>query len=215
MAMNDAFVWNLFTISSGFSPVIALLVERLHILNQKKFFLVSQICFASLIVYVLGFLPIIKGETLPTVLVLYPSFLFMLNQLFYHRFGIKNYSKGLSLSILLTFVLTEIHEIPAFVEGYLSFKFLISPYEIFCALAPIYALVALLLAAKIAKLKLSLSGAIMLILGVAILFPLYYLNPQLDLSMYPSLMAFVKRIFWFFLLSTIFYRWSGVNHANT
>jgi len=212
--VTDLFVWNLFSVFGGLSPVLALLLARLPFLNGKKWFLASQVCFAALIVYMSVFFPIIKGETLPIILVLYSIFLFAFNIIFYRRFGTKNFSKSLALSIMLTFVLTEMQEIPVFFVGYSSLKFLESPYTLFCALAPIYPLVVWFLASKIAQLHLSKVGFLFLFVGISFLFPLYLLQPQLDLSLNPSPLAFAKRFWCFFLLATTFWRWSELNYES-
>lgn len=214
LVINPNFTRNLFIIFSGMSPIFAVLIERLTFLNMKKWFITIQSIFVAIIVYMLMAFPTLKGKTVPSILVLYPLFLLAFNFLFFYRFGVQHFSKGLSLSLMLTFVLTEMHEIPMFIVSYVKLTFL-DPGKLANSIAPIYALVVGYLATKTAELKISKSRILGFALGISSLFPLYLLNPQLDISANPHILSFAKRIFCFLVLSTTFYHWSGIKHAST
>jgi len=211
--LNSVFIRNMFTVFSSFSPIFAILIEHLPFLNRKRWFISVQTFFVAMTIYVLTLFPALEGKTLSNVLVLYPIFVVAFNFLFLLRFGLKKFSKGLALSLMLTFVLTEMHEIPAFVSSYLKLTFL-QPNQLVQSIAPIYMVVVGYLAAKTAKLQVSKSSVLVLVFGVSLLFPLYFFYPRLDFSTNPGFLSFAKRVYCFLLLTLIFWRWSGINHAD-
>ena len=205
--MFDAiFIRNFVTILSGFVPILAILIAKCEQLNHKKFILFVQIVFMLFTFYIAFFFPYVLSKTFSSVLLLYPLFIVGFNMIFLAKFGVSKFSKIFAVSLILSFVITELHELPNMIIRYFSFDFTDS-LTIFLQLSPIYALVVAWLAAQTFKLKASKNILLSIILGVLVLFPLYIIFPSLDTSAIPSLAAYLKRIYCFALLAFIFRKW--------
>ena len=206
--MIDAiFIRNFVTILSGFVPILAIFIARCEQLNHKKFILFVQIVFILFTFYVAFFFPYVLSKTFSSVLFLYPLFIVGFNMVFLSKFGVSKFSKIFAVSLMLSFVITELHELPTMIIRYFSFDFTNS-LTIFLQLSPIYALVITWLAAQTFKLKASRNVLFSVILGVSVLFPLYLIFPSLDTSAIPLPAAYLKRIYCFALLAFIFRKWS-------
>lgn len=206
--MFDAiFIRNFVTILSGFVPILAILIAKCDQLNHKKAILFVQAAFIVFTFYVALLFPYVLSLTFSSVLFLYPLFVVGFNMIFLSKFGVLKFSKIFAVSLMLSFVITELHELPLMVMRYFSFDFTDS-LTIFLQLSPLYALVVAWLAAQTFKLKASRNVLFSIMLGVLVLFPLYIVFPSLDTSTIPLPVAYLKRIYCFGLLAFIFRKWS-------
>jgi len=202
--MIDAlFLKNFFVFMSSFIPVIALFLPPVKELNNWKAVLFIESAAFGVFLYVLFFFPYIPSKTVPAVLSLYPLFLFLFNLIFVLRFGAAKFSRIFSVSLMLSFVLTEIHELPAFAYSYLILDFL-DPSKWIFFISPYAALVFFLLAARTFDLTLSARSKVLLVLSVAGLIVFYVIEPQIDIHAIPSALAYVKRVYCFLLLAAAF-----------
>lgn len=202
--MLDAlFLRNFFVFISSFIPVIALFLPPVKELNNWKAALFFESAAFGVFLFALFFFPYIPSKTMPAVLSLYPLFLFLFNLVLLLKFKVKEFSRIFSVSLILSFVVTELHELPAFLYSYYTLQFL-DPEKWIYFLSPIGALVFFLLAARIFRLSLSSRSKVLLLLSVAGLYVFYLLDPQVDINGIPSALAYLKRFYCFVLLAAAF-----------
>ena len=191
--MNPMFMLNLFKVFSSFSPIFALLILGLP-LSSKKWFISVQAFFISVTVFL--FLDGLKWIN-PLILGFYTLYIVGFNLIFTYRFKIKNFPKAFALSLMLSFLITEIHELPNFLFAYLGlFGHFLHPIHIFCH---IYLLVVGYLAIKVAGLRVTKGGIMVFVVGLVCTFALYPI-----IGVYPVL----ERMLWFPFFAVIFYFWS-------
>jgi len=172
-----------------------------------ELYLFVQVAFILFAFYTALFFPYVRSLTFSSILLLYPLFVVGFNMIFLSKFGVSKFSKIFAVSLMLSFFITELHELPLMVMRYFSFDFTDS-LTVFLQLSLLYALVVVWLAAQTFKLKASRNVLVSIILGVLVLFPLYIIFPSLDTSAIPSSIAYLKRIYCFVLLAFIFRKWS-------
>ena len=203
MIFDPIFLRNFFVLMSSFSPVIALFLPPVKELNNWKAVLIVESAIFGFFLYVLFFLPYVPFKTFPAVLSLYPLFLFLFNLVLLLKFKVVHFSKILSVSLILSFVSTEFHELPAFTYSYLALEFL-DPGKCIFFVSPIAALIFFVLATKIFRISLSSRSKVLLLLSVAGLYIFYLFNLKIDHSGIPSAMAYLKRFYCFVLLAVTF-----------
>jgi len=203
MIFDPMFLRNFFVLMSSFSPVIALFLPPVKELNNWKAVLIVESVIFGAFLSVLFFLPYVHSKTMPAVLSLYPLFLFLFNLVLLLKFKVAHFSKILSVSVILSFVTTELHELPAFTYSYLALEFL-DPGKWIFFLSPIATLIFFILATKIFSLSLSARSKLLLLLSVAGLYVFYLLNPQIDINGIPSVLAYLKRFYCFVILAAAF-----------
>lgn len=196
---DPLFLRNFLVILSGFSPLVALAVASVKQFNSVKVAFLVQSALFGFFLYVLFFLPYLHSKTFPAVLSLYPLFLFLFNLVLLWKFKAEVFSKILAVSMMLTFVLTEFHELPTFACSYLRLEFL-DPGRLIYFLSPLYALVVFILAARLFKLSFSARSKILLLLSVLGVFVFYWINPLIDINGIPSALVYIKRIYCFAVL---------------
>lgn len=191
-------------IFSSFAPVVALFLIPVKSLNSKKAFFIIQSLTLSFFIYVLFFLPYLPSKTMPMMLSLYPLSLFLFNLILIRKFKICNFSRILAVSIMLAYVLTELHELPAFLYSFVHLSFLI-PEKLIFSIAPIYALVVFWLAARSFNLHLVFWEKVLMLLSIMGLFGFYLINPLIDINGDPTVWAYLARIYCFAILAAAFY----------
>ena len=201
------FIRNFVTFLSGFVPVLAIFIAKCDQLNHKKIILIVQVAFILFTIYVALLFPYVLSLTVSSILFLYPLFVVGFNMIFLSKFGVSKFSKIFAVSLMLSFVITELHELPLMIMRYSAFDFTNS-LTVFLQLSPLYALLIAWLAAQTFKLKASRNVLLSIILGVLVLFPLYLIFPNLDTSTIPLPAAYLKRVYCFALLALIFRKWS-------
>lgn len=205
--MIDAlFVRNFVTFISGVSPILALLMINSRFLNGAKRIVALHIGLVCFALYVAFFFPNVDSLTVPSVLVLYPLFVIGFNLLFLGWFGISHFSRSFAVSIMLSFVITEMHELPAIIFGYFSLPPL-TPEVVFLSFAPIYALIIACIAFKTFRISPDPPLLLLLAVTIAVLFAFYFRFPLIDINAIPVMAAYIKRIFCFVILASIFMFW--------
>ena len=207
MMIDSLAVRNFFVILSSLAPLVAFFVASVKQFDSARVaFLVESALFGSFL-GIYFWLPYVPSKTVPAVLSLYPLFMFLFNLVLLIKFKPRVFSKILAVSLMLSFVLTEFHELPAFVYSYLSLDFL-DPGKLIYALSPLYALVVFWLAARIFNLSLSIKEKAVLMFYVLGIWVFYWINPLIDINEIPSALAYVKRSYCFGILALAFL-WGG------
>lgn len=203
--MIDAVFWrNVLVIISSFSPLFALWISSIKRINSLKAVVLFETGFFGMFLCTLFFLPYVPTKTFPSVLSLYPLFLFLFNLAFLIKFKPRIFSKILAASIMLSFVITELHEIPAFVYSYLNFEFL-DPSRLIFFLSPYYALLIFSFATQMFNVSFSRRSKILLFVSILGIFIFYWINPLIDINGIPSIWVYVKRFYCFAVLAALFY----------
>jgi len=203
MMDDPLFLRNIFVILSSCSPLFALFVASVKQLNSGRVSFLVQSALFGLFLYVLVFLPYVPSKTFPAVLSLYPLFLFLFNLVLLWKFKPRFFSKILAVSLMLSFVLTEFHELPAFAYSYLRLEFL-DPGRLIFFVSPFYALAVFLLAARMFTLSLSARSKFLLLISVLGIFVFYFIDPQIDINGIPSVWVYLKRAYCFIVLAAAF-----------
>lgn len=201
--ISVVFLRNILVILSSFSPLFAIWLSSIKGLNSVKAAVLIEIGFFGLFLFTLFFLPYVPTKTFPSVLSLYPLFLFLFNLIFFLKFGSRMFSKILAVSIMLAFVLTELHELPAFVYSYIHLEFL-EPGRLIFFLSPYYALIISSFAAQLFNVSFSRRSKGLLLLSILGLFIFYWINPLIDINGIPSIWVYVKRFYCFVILAAAF-----------
>ena len=119
--MNNLFLVNLITLFSGFAPIMGLLISQVEI-KMKRVVLAVEIALLDLAAFLFfGFSWSYPGVANPVLharmLAFYPLMMAVMLPLFAWRFGI---SRGLALTLMLGFLLTELQEIVGFVKMWMG-----------------------------------------------------------------------------------------------
>lgn len=191
-------------IFSTFSPVVALFMRDVPQFNSKKAVIFFQSLVFALFLCMLLLFPEIPSKTVPSLLAFYPLSLFSFNLIFLKKFKIHNFSRILSVSIMLSYVLTEIHEIPAFLFGISQLNSL-DPKILIIIIPPVYALLVFGIAAKSFRLSLSIKEKTLIVMALLALFVFYMINPLIDINETPTVWAYLKRLYCFAILAAVFY----------
>jgi len=200
---DPLFMRNLLVIFSGFSPLVALGSSSVKQLNSRRVAFFVESALFGLFLYILFFLPYVHSKTFPAVLSLYPLFMFLFNLILLLKFKPKVFSKIFAVSLMLSFVLTELHELPAFAFSYWNLEFL-QPERLIFFVSPFYALAVFVLAAKMFKLSLSVKLKVLLLFSLIGLFVFYWINPLIDINGIPSVWVYLKRAYCFIVLAITF-----------
>jgi len=131
---------NYLVVFFSFSPLFAVLINRMPFLSNIKGFIISQ---ASLILLAVLLFTQAIPYTVPYIW-LYPVFMFILNDILTLKFGFKSYSKILAVSLMAGFLLTETHEIANFMIKYLELATTLSWQSLTYPLHPLTNLYSLL-----------------------------------------------------------------------
>ena len=203
MLIDPLFVRNFLVLMSSCAPFLALALQYVKQLNSERIAIVVQSSLACLFVGVLFGVPYVPGKTFPSVLSLYPLFLFLFNFVLLKKFSSRVFSKILSASLMLSFVLTEFHELPVFIYSFLNLSFM-DPGMLFFSLSPLYALAVFWLAARVFNLSLSARSKAALLFSVLGIWIFYWINPLIDINGIPSVLVYVKRAYCFGILVAAF-----------
>ena len=208
--------YNLFVVFCSFTPLFAFLIAQMRFLDGKEKvldgFRVALIGTMMLIIlwYPSGDIvsPSSKATPLGAV-ILYPLFMLLFSIVLKKRFG-QDHSRTIAVSLLLGFLLTELHELPAFIQEYVNIGVPhIYPYHYLTHIATgIYFVLAL----KLAEVKVSTDHLILFILVFLNSLACYQLDPYLDFIHDPvsgrvglSIYNYFKRFVWFMWITLTFY----------
>lgn len=216
---SDLLIYNFFVVFSSFSPVFAYLISKMKFLDGNRrgyFFFISSLLLS--IFFLLFFYPatyisqgVSKFATPVNTLILYPLSVIFSSLILKINFK-KEYSKIIALSLILGFLLTELHEIPAFIQEYVNIgiaNYHTYPYHFLSHIATVSFFV---LAVKIGELKIRKHHIILFLLVFGLTYSFYIIDPYLDYVLNPitgattfSIYNYVKRFLWFGWLSYLFY----------
>lgn len=204
--MPSFLLQNLFKLMVGFSPMFAMFVSRVKL--DRKYFVVSELLFAAVTAFLffdgLHWIP-------PFDLCIYQVFMMLNLAIFTFKFGREGFSRALAVSLLLTFIITEVWEFAAFVYGYLGWGGH-SSLPILHPLNHIYVLVCFLLATKISGLRFTKLNVTILV--TALLCSFLFFEPT---AIFPIVSRgynpqfFLMRTIAFSTFASVFYVWSGRN----
>ena len=203
--MFNLFLNNLFVLFSVMSPVFCLFIVKLPFLNCLRWFLISELFFIFLCVFILFGYEGIVSKTVPSMLIFYPLSVVLFNLFFTFRFGVERFAKILSLSLMLGFILTELHEAPVFFFS--IFGLYGHSWYLVWFLPQIYLLVVGYLSVKLGGLKRSWKPIALFLGCLTSLFIIYIYDPLIDTYAIPPLLSYLKRVLCFVVLSVIFYFW--------
>lgn len=200
--MESFFVSNLFKIFSGLSPIFAVLIAKMP-LKGKKWFVVTQSSLLALTILTL-FVAWNPHFTNPLLLASYPLFILAFNFIFTQRFGYEGFARSLALSLMLGFLLTELHEAPVFFFS--VFGMFGHGFNELWFLPQFYLLVVGFLAVKTGKLRITRWNTTVFLLTLLAMVPFsFILSPYEPVKIGLNL---VKRLICFCSLTSIFYFWS-------
>lgn len=201
-----SFITNCFEIFGGLAPVIGVLVARMPFLNRRCWFWASEIVFVSISLFLFMY-PNQIGGNIPVILALYPLFITVFLFIFDRKYGVEKFSKTLALSLMLGWLITELHEVPGFMlmyfgwlDNYATFQ---EHFVWFTPLNHAYSIVVAYLAVKLGKLKVKLPVLILVGLGIGLCAIMYPLCPHGVYTVWDVL----KRIVWLPILTSVFYFW--------
>ena len=216
---SDLLIYNFFVVFSSFSPVFAYLISRMKFLdgNRRGYFLFISSLLLFIVILLL-FYPatymsqgVSKVATPVNALILYPFSIILSSLILKINFK-KEYSKIIALSLLLGFLLTELHELPAFIQEYVNIgiaNYHTYPYHY---LSHIATATFFMLAIKIGELKIRKHHIILFLLVFGVTYSFYIIDPYLDYVLNPisgattfSIYNYAKRFLWFGWLSYLFY----------
>lgn len=194
---------------SVWAPIFALLIDRLP-LRGRRWFIGTEVALAGLAVIVLLGPPIVE-DVQGAILCLYPVFVMLFLWVFTDLCGYQRFSRALALSLMLGFLITELHELPGFIKLYLHQfdKVLAQPHYLvwFTPLNHIYSVIVAFLAARMARLKAGAWGPAALgFMGLWFFYPFYHFAIYVGPARF-FLMAFLCRLFTFFIVLVVFAVW--------
>jgi len=198
--------YNLFVVFSSFTPIFAYLVSKMSFLDgnvKVKVGFVTSL--TGLMVLIIFFYPMnlqVMNTPLNTVL-LYPFSILLLFIILSVNYT-KNYSRSIAVSLILGFLLTELHELPAFIQEYVNIGILHIHTHPFHYLTHITTGIYFVLALKIGHVKLSWWHIVLFILVLLGSYGFYLCDPYLDFIYDPvsgrvgfSGENYMNRLIWF------------------
>lgn len=189
-----------FKILVCFSPIYGLLLSYVEI-NGKKWFILSEIVALIATIFLffggLGWYP-------PHALALYSVFMMLNLAILTHRFGFNNFNKALAVSLILSFITTEVWEFAVFVYGYL-FIYGNSVIPIIHLMNHTYVVFSFYLAAKISNLRLTKVNVAILI--TMLLSSFLFFEP-IELIPESQENFNILRTITFLSFASVFYFWS-------
>ena len=203
--MSSLFIVNMLTFMSGMLPCIGLLISRTEI-KRKIWILPLEAGFLFMAVFLMsGFewAGAINPVFYAANLAYYPLMMAVLLPPLCWKFG---FSRGLALTFMLGFLLTELHEIVGFGKMYLGFwDDMLARKEYWSFFTPtnhLYSIVISVLALKISNFQRSwiLWGALLFIVGVLLELWIY---PQLTFGAY-DFWDVARKLVWLPILLGIF-----------
>lgn len=205
--MSSLFLVNMLTFMSGMLPCIGLLISRTEI-KRKIWILPLEAGFLVLAAFLMsGFEWIETGVIDPVfyafALGYYPLMMAVLLPPLCWKFG---FSKGLALTFMLGFLLTELHEIVGFGKMYLGlWDNMLAKKEYWIFITPLnhfYSFIVSVLALRISKFQKSRItwGALLFIVGIGLEIFIY---PQLTFGAY-DFWDVARRLVWLPILLGIF-----------
>ena len=209
--MFNIFLNNLFVLFSVLSPLLSFFIVQLPFLNSKRWFIISEVFFILLSAFILFYYEGIVSKTRPSMLMFYPLSIVLFNLFFTWRFGVEKFAKILSLSLMLGFILTELHEAPVFFFSIFGL-YGHSTYLVWF-LPQIYLLVVGYLTVKLGGLKRSWKPIVLFLGCLTSLFIIYIYDPMIDAHIIPPLLCYLKRLLCFAVLSFIFYFWGDIKNG--
>lgn len=194
----------MFQISSGLSPLYAYLIYQLTWLKGKQWtFLVFQSSLVLLCMYILFAYPMGFERTPRFTLMYYPLFILLSSIVFYIRFG-NEYNRVIALSIVVGFLQTELHEIPAFIQEYVNIGIVNWWPNPLHPINHIFTITVFILGLYLAKSKLNFKHLALFALTLFATWVIYFYNPRLDIA--PHLFFnYIKRWMWFYATIAIYY----------
>lgn len=207
--MINLFLNNLFVLLCVLSPFFSFLLVKLSFLNTWRWFIVCELSFSLLSAFILFCYDGYAAHTIPSILIFYPISVLLFNLVFTMRFGVKKFAKVLSLSLMLGFILTELHEFPVFIFTILGIYG--GHTYLVWFLPQIYLLVVGYLVVKLGGLHLSWKPIALFLSCLALLFLFYFFDPLIDIVHPPSSLAYLKRIFCFLIFTGLFTFWGDIN----
>lgn len=206
--MFNLFLNNVFVLFCVLSPLFSFFLVKLSFLNNWNWFYLCEISLVFLSLFIMYGYDGLKAHTTPSMLMIYPLSILVFNLVFTLRFGVERFAKVLSLSLMLGFLLTELHEFPVFIFTILG-VYGGHTYLVWF-LPQIYLLIVGYLTVKLGGLRLSWKPVLLFLGCLASLFLFYLNDPLIDVHKYPTFFSFLKRILVMVVLSTIFYFWGDV-----
>lgn len=169
-------------------------------MKGRKWFILSEIL--SLIVTIFLFLGGL-GWYPPHALALYSVFMMLNLAIFTYKFGYEQFGRALGVSLILSFITTEVWEFPVFVYGYL-FIFGNSVLPMIHLLDHTYVIFSFYLAAKISNLYLTKTN--MMILTTMLLSSFLFFEP---IELIPESQEHfnILRFITFASFAVVFYFW--------
>jgi len=193
--VSPSFFHNLAIIFSSLAPCFGLLLERIPYLNNKISFYLTILAFSIFEIYLFFF---IFGYS-RLFLFIYPLTIILFNIIFTYREGFQMFAKTLSLSLMLSFLLTETHEIANFFYEYTGwFQVLENNLHPFSNL---YAILIGYLLFK--RFNLNLKNSLSLVVAITLLSFLYY-----HFAYTASFIIWI-RLIQFFIFAFFFYKWGS------
>jgi len=207
--MITLFLNNLFVLFCVLSPLFSFFIVQLHFLNDWRWFTFCVVSLLLLSLFILFGYAGIDAHTLPSMLMFYPLSVLCFILVLTIRFGIMKFAKILSLSLMLGFILTELHELPVFFFS--IFGIYGGDTYLVWYLPQIYLLIVSYLTVKLGGLKWSWKPIVLFIVCLVSLFSFYFFDPKIDTYAIPPLLSYLKRVLCFAVLSFIFYFWGDLN----
>lgn len=207
--MFNLFLNNLFVLFSVLSPFFSLFLVKLSFLNSWRWFIFCELSFLLLSFFILFGYMGMDYHTIPSILFFYPLSIVLFNLVFTMRFGVEKFAKILSLSLMLGFILTELHEFPTILFTILGIYG--GHTYLVWFLPQIYLFVVGYLVVKLGGLRYSWQPIAIFIGCLFLLFLFYFIDPLIDLAHPPSLLAYLKRIFCFSVLIGLFTFWGDLD----
>jgi len=205
--MSSLFIVNMLTFMSGMLPCIGLLISRTEI-KRKIWILPLEAGFLVLAAFLMsGFEWVTTGTINPQMYALslsyYPLMMAVILPLSCWKFG---FSRGLALTFMLGFLLTELHEIVGFGKMYLGlWDGMLAQKEYWSWITPfnhLYSVVVAALALKISKFQRSwiLWGVLLFVVGVGLEL---FIHSQLTFGAY-DFWDVARKLVWLPILLGIF-----------
>ena len=207
--IDSLFVMNLLTFMSGMLPCIGLLISRMEI-KRKIWILPLEAGFLVLAAFLMsGFEWVGTGTINPLMYAIslsyYPLMMAVLLPLLCWKFG---FSRGLALTFMLGFLLTELHEIVGFGKMYLGlWDSMLARKEYWSWITPfnhLYSVFVAALALKISKFQRSwiLWGVLLFVVGIGLELLIY---PHLTFGAY-DFWDVTRKLVWLPIILGIFLR---------
>jgi len=185
------FLWNLVIIFIGMMPVIAIIINKIN-LNGFMWLIMTEILIASfLLIYR------IYGVFSINLVPFYGVFFMVYLALMTFKLGHRNFNKAMSITLLLSYVLTEYWEIPIFVSGYLG----LFDKEYATWTNQAYLLIVFGLLIKNSGIKFNLTNLMYFLIPLCLSAIVFINFPSFN---YAGSMWFLSRIICFVFLGTVF-----------